>query len=504
MNQDWRATRKIAAEGLRRIFSQPAFIPRVGELVLWCDATTIEIRQDPQSKEFRIYDSSSGEFGEHPRWLGGVITQGPVEDEPVGLGDLLTPKMKKMAVTYTGFRVECLPDPNHHDKTMSLQYRYVYMHHIRPLAFWKEILLGIPSTVWHPSIRNCMTVMGTIAQLERYNFDGIWPDAQVKSEGFAYGAEEIFVGDVVRLFDEDTTTVTDILHVTDLVFHFYDFQSKKHERVKSGDAETIYAKFHGFHYTSDIDRSFNRVRVEPSKKNHGLPAWVHDYGTWYHLRETDRQYGTSCVQFLGRLFEPAAIQKWFPEAGGSSMLNIGFAGVKEAKDNACQWDNRMKNPPKPYWIGETRVQCLDINRFNNQSVDSVEDPKTECIWAQFLGRDDEDSGNTSLLSAVGEMAVERRNARGRAIDEDADVDMEWDEQDQGPNQGVMNYAVQGLTHDIDDEDGLGHASTGHTTPIELIDPRLRVEKAEAEMEIDTDEEGRPSKRLKMDNDGTAA
>ena len=401
-NQDWRSTRESAAETIRQIAEQPLFVPRVGELVLWCHTIKGEIRRHPHSKEFRLFDPVSGRWGKHPRWIGGVISQAPSPDEPISQDDILNEGKRKKAVTYSGFRVECLPNPNDRDKSLSLRYSHVPMHHIRPLTYWKEFMLGIPPGDWHPTIRNCMTTMGTIAQIERYQFHGIWPDANIHSKGCAYGAETFYIGDVVRMHFDDTTVVTDILHITDIVFKFKGYHPDHNERVLPHLVSTINADFHGYGYTTDIKRSSFRVQVNPTLHNHGLPKMVYDYGPWFYIFQPNEVMTTSCTTILGRLFEGDAIRKWLPDTdegdavksrfsdtnNDSPLMQAGFQGLLEMRKSALEWDERMKNPSKPYRLCERRVDALDILTFNGRDVSRFEDEYIPFLWRRVMAEVD--------------------------------------------------------------------------------------------------------------------
>lgn len=436
----------------------------MGELVLWCHTIEEEIRQHPRTKEFRLFSPKSGRFGKHPRWLGGVIAQVPVPEEPVGLDDLLTEGEKKKAVPYSGFRVECLPNPNDSDKSLTLQYSHVPMHHIRPMAFWKEILAGLAPGDWHPTIRNCMTALGTISQIERYCFHGTWPTAYVKSKGCAYGAEMYFIGDVVRmLHEEGATMTTDILHVTDLAWKYEAFRPDHPGRVLPRTVSRVHAEFHGRGYTTDINRSRSRVAVDLKADNHGLPEMVYGYGIWYHIFEPDTTMSVSCIGVLGRLYEPDAVQKWFPETNATPWLSIGCEGVVEAKKNALEWDERMKNPAKPFLMCEHRSQGLDITSFNGRSVGSMDEPYDATLWRRVLAEIDRVPGDTSMEppSARGSGASTPAPGRGVGNPErmrggrrrtmmmmmmNTGIDVADEEKQEGEEDGGEGSVARGLVH----------------------------------------------------------
>ena len=126
---------------------QYTFVPRVGEIVLWCRSIAGELRLEPGTGQLKVWNGK--EYIGHPTWLGGVVTEAPVIEEPVRLDDITRETKKKYGVNRSGFRVECYPDPGKEDKAYSKQYTYVPMHHIRPMAFFLDVLKGIPKIEWH-------------------------------------------------------------------------------------------------------------------------------------------------------------------------------------------------------------------------------------------------------------------------------------------------------------------------------------------------------------------
>ena len=436
-----------------------------------------------------------------------MISQEPVLDEPVGLEDLLTEGKKTKAVNYSGFRVEALPHPNNPDKRLTLQYSYVPMHHIRPMAFWKEVLFGIPTRQFHPSIVHCITAMVSMAQIERYQFTGIWPYAKVKSKGLAYGPDHIFIGDVIRIFHKNQLSLTCILHVTDLVFNFEEFKSKPEERVTPEDVTSVYADVRGFEYTNDINISSHRVRVDPLEENHGLPAWVHEYGPWYHLYKPFEPVTISASGILSRLYEPAAVEKWFPGKDGPEMLNLGFYGGRQAKLSAMKLDQRVPDG-KQFVICETRAEGLGIDSFNGQPVDALEDPYMPHLWRQVLAVIDKASGRDT---GVDLNPTEETGYRKSAMATGTGTVQGGGDKDEEKRQATLDYAVGGIIHGIDVDSMDEHAARSTRTPEELIDPRLRYGyqgEVEGLVEGDGDDKGedesvsdevRESKRMKLDD-----
>lgn len=122
-----------------------------------------------------IFSEPDNDFIGYPKWEAGVAAQEPSEDLVVE--DLMRETVKQNNVTYSGFRIEPLPQPNQQDKSLTKRYKYVPMHQIRPFNYWKDLLHGVADKDWHPTILNAQTVMGAVSLVGKGFLKGVHPDA---------------------------------------------------------------------------------------------------------------------------------------------------------------------------------------------------------------------------------------------------------------------------------------------------------------------------------------
>lgn len=457
---------------LGEVAKQPSYIPRVGELVLWCRTVHGEIRRN-NTGEYMFFDPESKIFTGYPSWLGGVITQVPISSQPVRLDDILSETEKDYAVNSSGFRVECYADPNSTVKDISKQYSYVPLHHIRPMTFWKDIVSGDSEKDWHPTIRNCLTAMATFSMIERYRFRGTWPNANVYAKGCFLGAESIFVGDTIRLMPERTTQVIDVLRITNVVLRFHGLKPKISGGITGDDASHISIVFHGYGYTLDFNRSKSLLPTGREKPEHGISRAMQGYGQWYHISEPGDLLSVSFSSVVGRLFEKEAVQKWIPQHG-KSALDIGRPGTVESREYAKRHDARL-GIKTPIHLSDSRIECLDLHSFNGIEVGPTNTDRDPTLWRNVLavidgvkdrftaGRPPLDHGKASQgptvigfspVNAEKSTMAAVRGERGLAIEidsesasgsESGDVDVEVD--------GMIGRSMlgEGVEEEVDDE-----------------------------------------------------
>lgn len=401
---------------LTEIAKKPSFVPRVGELVLWCRTFHGEIRQN-RTGEYMFFDAESNIFTGYPTWMGGVVTQVPIPSQPVKLDDILSETKKIYAVNNSGFRIECYPDPNSKNKDFSNQYNYVPLHQIRPMAFWKEIIAGIAVKDWHPTIKNCLTAMATFSSIERYRFRGTWPNANVYSKGCFLGAECIFVGDTIRLTPEGKGRVTDVLHIMDVVLKFKNIQPMSNGGLTGDNASRINITFHGYGYTLDVKRSKSRLPAGRDKSGYGISQSMQGYGQWYHMSKPGDLLSVSFSSVLGRLFEFEAVQKWIPQ-NGNNELDIGRPGIIESREYAKQNDARLKNQ-KPIFLSDSRIESLDLLSFNGIEVGATNDERDPRLWRNAL----------AVIDRVQHRAT---TTQASALQSSLEEEEDEDEEEEGP------------------------------------------------------------------------
>ncbi|KAA6406353.1 MAG: hypothetical protein FRX48_09861 [Lasallia pustulata] len=340
---------------LDNIPKQFSFIPRVGEVVLWCREFKGEIAINAQTSESRVRDNTSGRDLGHPKWLAGIITQVPAEE--VSLEDLLRETTKPDAESVSHFRVECFPASNGSAEESSKQYSYVPMHQIRPMCFWKEALVGIPNREWHPSIRPALNVTATMSAVEPYGATGAWPNCNIHCKGIFVGFEALFLGDAVRFTTIDTT-VWGVMVLRDLQVQFKELTLAEDGEVDPTSARTCYIVLLGEVYTLDPQRSYKGMEVNLNEVPGSLPSGMRGYNKWYHMCEP----GTMVKNYdwvVGRCFEAEAMRSWFTPS--TADLNTGVSSVQTARIYSAQNDERIDNRRghKWYW-GSYRTDSLDI------------------------------------------------------------------------------------------------------------------------------------------------
>lgn len=196
-NIDWKASHEGAENLFVKLTLEPAFVPRIGELVIWCFnfEGTLEHNDDTSTWEMR---SPDGTWKGRPDWRCGVISQ--TSEEKSSYFDIFrnTPK-EHPHLSVWGFRVETLPDPVGWNKDLSSQYKYVPLKCIRPFNDWERWVRNLPSEKWHPSIQHGLVVMASWAIVSGFRIEGTWPNAMIHARGLWLGAEIIAVKDTIRL-----------------------------------------------------------------------------------------------------------------------------------------------------------------------------------------------------------------------------------------------------------------------------------------------------------------
>jgi hypothetical protein len=429
---DWRAEHHYGEYGeedllpthLTRIEQQHSFIPRTGELVLFCPnfREGYHLMLDKKTGEHKYYSFKSKRFHGHPEWRAGVVTQVPnesVQNGPVDFTDLLDTPEKATALNTAGFRVETIPDPNDPTrKYVSKQYKYVPMRSIRPLTHWHSILRGIPDDDLHPSIKHALTCMTTVSLVEKFKAVGEWPGASIFCKGMFLGSEFIIEGDVVRLMSRRSPSkeCTEVMIVESIRLNLEDV---KEEHVQP-DSPLVASKtsitLTGVVYTTDrrfrdeihqqevtsspLDQTSNSSPVPKNEiKVRFRPVGSTEYGDWYRLLPRNRKVEVSYDQVLGRLYEAEAVRLWTgqlqekPRPGETpqpASLNFDVSGITSGRAHATATDGRLRVPTGGevlwYWA-DTRVQALDVATINGLETGpyyDVRDRDTLAGWREIM------------------------------------------------------------------------------------------------------------------------
>ncbi|ETI23912.1 hypothetical protein G647_05719 [Cladophialophora carrionii CBS 160.54] len=423
--QDWFGV-DLLQQSLTAIEHQHSFVPRVGELVLFCPTFLDQhyLMLDERTQEYKFYSFKQKCFHGFPTWRAGVIAAIPsatAADGPVDFTDIQDIPKKSNSLNTGGFRVETFPDPNNEqDKTASKQYKYLPLRNIRPLSHWHLLLRGIPRTKWHPSIEHALTCMTSISLLEKFYFKGDWekdktgtkkPQASIRCKGVYIGAELITIGDTVRILPETKEVAcTDVLVVESIRLHLRDI-TPDHFLPDSPLLSTqSYITLVGKAYTTDRNRYFQKnphaqapapaIKISPEEvKTTFRPVGSPLYGPWYALHAPQNRYEISHDQILGRLYEGAAVQLWTgllqrkPTNGEKyikPVLDYDLQGIQEGRVYATHADERLNESheePLVWFWADTRAEALDLQSINGVEVgryDKVRDKDTLELWKTHL------------------------------------------------------------------------------------------------------------------------
>ena len=423
---DWRAEHEHGDYGsdllpthITQIEQQHSFIPRVGEIVLWCPNFLDQhhLMLDKTTSEYKFYSFDDKRFHGHPDWRAGVITAVPsanAQNGPMDFPDILDTPDKRTALNTAGFRVETLPNPNDPlNKGISKQYKFVPLRSIRPLSQWQSILRGILEKKLHPSIKNAFTCMTTISLVEKFKAVGHWPSASIFSKGLFLGSELIVVGDTVRLASPDSPKkCTDVLQLDSIRLNLEDMKPEHVDPNSRYLCSRSSITLVGTAYTLDESQNYEmpsqemidedlEVRIVPTPVPRDVvkvvfrPVGSAEYGSWYRLHPEGKKFEVSYDQVLGRLYEAEAVRLWAGqrqekvrngEVTKPPSLDFDVSGIMSARHYATSVDERLPEPQgsEMLWFwADTRVQALDVATFNGLEVckhHDIRDRNTMEAW----------------------------------------------------------------------------------------------------------------------------
>ncbi len=422
---DWRAEHndkygdsfKILGSHLMNVSLQHSFVPRIGELVLWCPdhPDDVDIIYNPEINGYQFYSSARQTFHGFPRWRGGVVTQCPSTDESVDFPDVLCAVDRKDSLNRAGFRVETFPDPNNDvDKSASKQYKYVPLRQIRPLNHWQRVLRGIPEQKLDPSIKHALTGMVSVSLLEKFRFIGKWPEASIFCKGIYVGAELLIEGDAVRILPSARESsaqplrCTDVLVISSIRLHLHDIKEEHIRNGVPGFARATSITLVGTAYTLDSSRAFSEksaawATASPPQPvatdviKYALPTvGAAAYGNWYALHSPKQKIEITHDRILGRLHESGAMGMWSGTLGDYGTCNdppslsYDLSSVLAGRRYGTLTDDRIPEARKGevqwYWA-DTRVKALSLETVNGIEVgayDTVRDLRTMQAWRARL------------------------------------------------------------------------------------------------------------------------
>lgn len=388
-SMDWRAERTKLAEFIEGFSLQPAYLPRMGEVVLWTPDFEGELAWNPTANCLQIYSPAKKQWMGTPKWRAGIIGQVPEEDTV--LQDLYSTTHKDSGVNYSGFRVETFPDPLSVDKSYSLHYQYVPLKCIKPFNAYEMFLQGTPQQTLHPSIQYAMTIMSSFSLLDKFHFKGTWPNASIYCRGIFLGAELLVVGDIVRLkpkgFDtplQSQSTVTDVMVIDEIRL---DLAQCDDNPQSPHLAERIRVRVRGKVYTNIVERALYArpaffKDIKPMDPDEVVDAFQYigmgGYGAWYRLWP-DKSAEVSQDMILGRCYEPDALQLLF----GSLSLSFDFHGIRNGRAYSRQTDERIA-PDQDWFWGDFRTQTLALDSLNGEDVGYYSETRDAHTWRANL------------------------------------------------------------------------------------------------------------------------
>ncbi|KAI4766007.1 hypothetical protein E4T52_11669 [Aureobasidium sp. EXF-3400] len=363
--------------------------PRLGEIVLIArnvkDKQNVRDKQNVKDKQSIRFDDQSGIYKIHdtrlgwvglPMWEAAVVTQ--MDKEAVTAG-LLDQNSGNEGADINGFRVEPVSEAGNPNKAWSTRYERVNMFNIRPFSLWQELTNGADVDdphEFHPTIRNALTAMSSLSVVDRFHFCSSGHEARIYCNGFFLGAEFITSGDVVRF--------TSPIHIhsfgKDVILVKHIYMSINLNRDPSPGSVHV----EGVAYTTDPEHASGQFqRPVPAES---LPDTMRDYGLWYKMSEGNASITVPYTKLLTRLVEGVYMKVIVGEhtltkvthGGGARHLGLiehivdityGIQGVRDAREYSRKHDPRIKrNEGQAWYIGEDRVDQLDLHQLNDQDV----------------------------------------------------------------------------------------------------------------------------------------
>lgn len=395
-NMDWVTTHESLADYFVRLTLQASFIPRRGEVVLWTPTLDGTLEYNAQAKCVQV-KGDDGKWHGMPDWRAGIVTQAP-EEECNFMDIVQLTKKKNDLVTYSGFRVETLPDPLGDDKSYSLQYKYVPLKNIKPFGACEAFLYPLAREQFHPSIENALTTMASWSMLQYVRFKGVWPDAKLYCKGIWIGHEMLAIKDVVRLkplgltadMIEDKSNTTKDVNVTDVMV-IEDIYLKLDGCIDDpkdpGYAKSYCPFIVGKVYTRDENRldrpiGFDRDPLSELADHEVDTAFqcvgMQGYGKWYRVAG-GKTCGVTKELILGRCYEPEATYLNF----GSHHLDYDLHSILSGRRYSAQADARMPEGCPWFW-GDYRVETLGLATMNGVEVGPAAEQRNMPRWHAIL------------------------------------------------------------------------------------------------------------------------
>jgi hypothetical protein len=393
LSPDWRAEQELLPDFLADLRTKEHWVPRTGEIVLYIRdlAKGIELVRHEVTDELQLYNEENGEF-DTPEWRAGLVTEQATGST---IANLVNEDEASMNVSRSGVRVEPIPNPNHSDKSVSKQHKYVPLRQTRPFILWQELLDRVPEDEWHPTIKNALTLQATISLMGRYRFRGTWPEAHIHCHGLYLGSELLTIGDTVRLLPNGKsmqTTCTDVVVIKSFRIKWSNLDKVSSNDYDEGRPYQSYVWVYGSAYTSDASRAnkewFSDQNVEPPKVAGTLVAKLSGvaisrssfehtltfpgpYGAdWYPLHPPDKELAVPYGRVLGRLYERDAMA-YFLKSDAEELLDldVGRKAVLKGREYSRAHDQRITQELNAHWYwANDRADALDLHTVCGISV----------------------------------------------------------------------------------------------------------------------------------------
>jgi hypothetical protein len=382
LSMDWRVEQELLPVLRRKVVENPQWAPRVGDIVLYVRdlPDDVHILQFPITKDYRMYDEKEKQWLDQPVWEAGLVSQTPTEE--VTINDICENGQKQGNVTYSGVRVEPLPDVNDQEKSLSKRRKYIPIRHTRPFVLWKHFLHQTQKC--HPTILNAQTITATMSLTGKHRFKGVWPEASIYSRAMYLGYEMLAVGDAVRLLPNAShgqTTITDILIIKSIRLKWSNLDNASDNDWDEGRPYNSSVWIYGAAYTSDPGRQ-NKEWFSNSQSSQAGD----EYGDWYPLHLPSKELAVPYSRVMGRLFERDAMALWLNEKSNEQdLLDAGREALIESRGFARQHDKRISDCSDANWYwADSRAQALDLHTVNGLDVSSHDPLRDTKEWRKKI------------------------------------------------------------------------------------------------------------------------
>lgn len=386
LSPDWKAEQAILPHLLQELKTRGQWVPRAGDVVLYVRELPqgVDIVRNNATGVFKLYDEKTRRYIGSPDWEAGLVGQTPTETTTID--DIIEDGDKPANVTYSGIRVEPLPNVNWPDKSLSKRHKYLPIRQIRPFILWKELLHQIPQEQWHPTITNALTITATFSLMGKHRFRGTWPKAQIYCHGLHLGYEMLAVGDVVRLLPitrRNQTECLDILVIKSIRLEWTNLDKASTNDWDDGHPYNSSVWIHGSAYTSDASflnkEWLSDTNVEP-------PRVADGYSTWYPLHPASKELRIPLSRILGRLYERFALALWLNSSPSSLPgLDPGRESLLQGLAYARKHDRRiLDNPGSTWYWGDSRADALDLHTINGLDVAKHDPERRTKEWQEKI------------------------------------------------------------------------------------------------------------------------